>query len=119
MEKKLNPIYPNSQFKTFCYIKSVITRPNIIVGDYSYYDDSEDGPESFEKHVTYHYDFMGDKLIIGKSVARRLENCGDPIFSKVAATYRKWEAEIARGLAKNEFGWTFTNAKMEAANDVA
>ena len=69
MEKKINPIYPNAQFKTFCYIKSVITRPNIIVGDYSYYDDSEDGPESFEKHVTHHYDFMGDKLIIGKFVA--------------------------------------------------
>ena len=69
MEKKINPIYPNSEFKTFCYIKSVITRPNIIVGDYSYYDDSEDGPESFEKHVTHHYDFMGDKLIIGKFVA--------------------------------------------------
>ena len=69
MEKKINPIYPNSQFKSFCYIKSVITRPNIIVGDYSYYDDSEDGPESFEKHVTYHYEFMGDKLIIGKFVA--------------------------------------------------
>lgn len=51
MEKKINPIYPNSQFKSFCYIKSVITRPNIIAGDYSYYDDSDDGPESFEKHV--------------------------------------------------------------------
>ena len=69
MEKNINPIYPNSQFKSFCYIKSVITRPNIIAGDYSYYDDSEDGPESFEKHVTHHYDFMGDKLIIGKFVA--------------------------------------------------
>ena len=50
----MKPIYPNAQFKTFCYIKSVITRPNIIAGDYSYYDDSEDGPESFEKHVTHH-----------------------------------------------------------------
>ena len=51
MEKEIKPIYPNSQFKSFCYIKSVITRPNIIVGDYSYYDDSEDGPESFEKQI--------------------------------------------------------------------
>ena len=52
-------------------------------------------------------------------VATRLENCRNEILAKVAATYRKWETEIARGLAKNEFGWTFTNAKMEAANDVA
>ena len=46
MEKKMNPIYPNSQFKSFCYIKSVITRPNIIAGDYSYYDDSDDGVDN-------------------------------------------------------------------------
>ena len=72
MEKQ--PVYPNSKFKTFCYINSVITNPNIIVGDYSYYEDI-DGPESFEKHVTHHYDFMGDKLIIGKfcAIARGVE----------------------------------------------
>ena len=52
-------------------------------------------------------------------IAQKLENCRCEILSKVAATYRKWENEIARGLAKNEFGWTFTNAKMEAGNDVA
>ena len=28
-----NPIYPNAKFKTFCYIKSVVTNPNIIVGE--------------------------------------------------------------------------------------
>lgn len=71
----IKPIYPNKNFKSFCYIKSVVTNPNIIVGDYSYYDDSEDGPESFEKHVTHFYDFIGDKLIIGKfcSIAKGVE----------------------------------------------
>ncbi len=75
MEKKPNPIYPNSKFKSFCYINSVVTNPNIIVGDYSYYDDNEEGPESFEKHVTHHYDFIGDKLIIGRfcSIAKGIE----------------------------------------------
>ena len=52
-------------------------------------------------------------------VATKLENCRNEILSKVAATYRKWASEIARGLARNEFGMVFTNAKMEAANDVA
>jgi virginiamycin A acetyltransferase len=66
MNKGIKPIYPNSKFKSFCYIKSVVTNPNIIVGDYSYYDDNEKGPESFEKHVSHFYPFMGDKLIIGK-----------------------------------------------------
>ena len=69
------PIYPNSKYKTFCYINSVVKNPNIIVGDYSYYEDLDNGPESFEKQVTHHYDFMGDKLIIGKfcSIARGVE----------------------------------------------
>jgi len=73
--KEINPVYPNSQFKTFCYINSVVKNPNIIVGDYSYYDDMEKGPESFESRVTHHYDFMGDKLIIGKfcAIARGVE----------------------------------------------
>ena len=52
-------------------------------------------------------------------VATKLENCRNEILSKVAATCRQWASEIARGLARNEFGMVFTNAKMEAANDVA
>ena len=31
-EKMIHPIYPNSQFKSFWYSKSIITRPNIILG---------------------------------------------------------------------------------------
>jgi len=57
--------YPNPEIEEICYIKNCITRSNIIVGDYSYYDDKK-GADQFEKHVTHHYDFIGDKLIIGK-----------------------------------------------------
>lgn len=52
-------------------------------------------------------------------VAQKLENCNNEILSKVADTYKKWKFEIAKGIAKNEFGCLLTNAKMEAANDVA
>jgi virginiamycin A acetyltransferase len=51
-----------------CYIKNVVKNPNIIIGDYTYYDDPEN-PEKFEKNVLYHYEFTGDKLIIGKFCA--------------------------------------------------
>lgn len=34
-----NAIYPNEAIKSVCFIKNTITRPNIIVGEYSYYDD--------------------------------------------------------------------------------
>lgn len=69
-----NTIYPNEAIKSLCFIKNVITRPNIIVGDYTYYDDIN-GPEHFEEHVTHHYEFLGDKLIIGKfcAIAKGIE----------------------------------------------
>ena len=44
-------------------------RPNILVGDYSYYDDP-DGAERFEeRNVLHHFEFYGDRLIIGRFVA--------------------------------------------------
>ena len=69
-----NAVYPNEAIKSVCFIKNIITRPNIIVGEYSYYDDM-DGAEKFEDHVTHHYEFIGDKLIIGKfcAIAKGIE----------------------------------------------
>lgn len=61
-------IYPNEAIKSVCFIKNVITRPNILVGDYTYYDDSS-GAENFQEHVTHHYEFLGDQLIIGRFCA--------------------------------------------------
>ena len=63
-----NTIYPNENIKQVVYIKNVVTNPNIIVGEYTYYDDVG-GAEHFEDHVTHHYPFIGDKLIIGKFCA--------------------------------------------------
>ncbi len=67
-------IYPNEQIKSICYIKNIITRPNILIGAYTYYDD-ENGAENFEKHVTHHYKFLQDRLIIGKfcAIAKGIE----------------------------------------------
>jgi virginiamycin A acetyltransferase len=55
-------------FPQVCFIKNTVTNPNIIVGDYTYYDDPEDS-ENFERNVLYHYPFIGDKLVIGKFCA--------------------------------------------------
>ena len=60
-----NQIYPNENIRQVVYIKNVITRPNIQVGEYTYYDDVN-GAERFDEHVTHHYEFSGDKLSIGK-----------------------------------------------------
>lgn len=51
------------------FLKAFVTRPNIVVGDYSYYDDP-DGPEHFQdRNVLYHFEFTGDRLVIGRFCA--------------------------------------------------
>ena len=62
-----NAIYPIEieGFKRVCFLKNIIKNPQIIVGDYTYYDDLDD-VYNFEKNVLYLFDFIGDKLIIGK-----------------------------------------------------
>ena len=61
-----NAIHPNEAIKSIVFIKNVITKPNIIVGDYTYYDDTVH-PTDFEKNnVLFNYPEFGDKLVIGK-----------------------------------------------------
>ena len=63
-----NEAFPNPKIPSLCFIKNVVKNPRIIIGDYTYYDDV-DGADQFEKHVTHFYDFIGDRLIIGKFCA--------------------------------------------------
>lgn len=63
-----NAVHPNVAVPSVCFIKNVVTRKNISIGDYTYYDDP-DGAEDFEAHVTHHYEFLGDRLVIGKFCA--------------------------------------------------
>lgn len=60
--------HPMAGFPQVCFIKNTVDNPNIIIGDYTYYDDPEDS-ENFERNVLYHFPFIGDKLIIGKFCA--------------------------------------------------
>lgn len=63
-EKK---IYPRTGDKETVYLKNVVSNPNIIVGDYTIYNDFVNDPRQFEKNsVLYHYPINGDKLKIGK-----------------------------------------------------
>ena len=79
-------IHPQPKVPSLCYIKNVITNPNIIVGDYTYYDDVCSGGEDFEKHVTHFYPHLGDKLIIGKfcSIAKGVEFIMNPCYCKTS-----------------------------------
>ncbi len=57
--------FPLEHYNRLCFLKNCIKNPNIIIGDYTYYADF-DNVENFERNVKYHFDFIGDKLIIGK-----------------------------------------------------
>ena len=56
-----NAVHPVAGYDREIYVKPTLTRPNIVVGDFTYIADSD-----FESHVTHHYEHLGDKLIIGK-----------------------------------------------------
>ncbi len=73
--KNKDEVHPQPKVPSLCYINNVVKNPNIIIGDYTYYDDVNSNGEDFEKHVTHFYPHLGDKLIIGKfcSIARGVE----------------------------------------------
>lgn len=60
-----NTAFPLQGYERLCFLKNIVKNPQIIIGDYTYYDDFED-VHNFEKNVKYLFDFVGDKLIIGK-----------------------------------------------------
>jgi virginiamycin A acetyltransferase len=61
-------VYPMDGFPQICFLKNAVTRPNIEIGDFTYYDDPN-GVENFENNVLYHFPFIGDRLIIGRFCA--------------------------------------------------
>lgn len=61
--------FPLPEFQQLGFLNCLVDHPRVTIGDYSYYDDP-DGPENFlEKCVKYHFDFVGDELIIGRFCA--------------------------------------------------
>jgi virginiamycin A acetyltransferase len=77
--------HPMKGFPQVCFIKNTVKNPNIIIGDYTYYDDPDDS-ENFERNVLYHYPFIGDKLIIGKfcAIARGAKFIMNGAFHKMS-----------------------------------
>ncbi|RHR29430.1 antibiotic acetyltransferase [Clostridium sp. AF19-22AC] len=60
-------IYPRTGDNQTVYLKNVISDPNIMVGDYTMYNDFVNDPVLFEKsNVLYHYPVNHDHLVIGR-----------------------------------------------------
>ena len=56
-----NEIFPQKDNEDMTLVRPTITRPNIQVGEYTYFSGRD-----FESHVTHHYPVYGDRLIIGR-----------------------------------------------------
>ena len=63
----VNKVYPRSNDYQTVYLKNVITRENINIGEYTIYNDFCNDPREFEKNnVLYQYPINKDRLMIGK-----------------------------------------------------
>ena len=112
--------FPLKNYDRLCFLKNIIKNPNIIVGDYTYYDDFED-VHNFEKNVKYRFDFTGDQLIIGKfcmiaSDVKFIMN-GANHLSNAISTYPF--AVFGNGWESAMEGKTYPNkGNIEIGNDV-
>lgn len=60
-------VYPRTGDIQTIYLKNVITKPNIEIGNYTIYNDFINDPTKFEQNnVLYQYAINHDRLIIGK-----------------------------------------------------
>lgn len=119
-----NKIYPRTGDMQTVYLKSVITRPTIEVGDYTIYNDFVNNPMDFEKNnVLYHYPVNNDRLVIGKFCsiacgAKFIFNCANHTLKSLSTYtfplfFEEWE------LPKSEIASAWDNkGDIVIGNDV-
>lgn len=62
-------IHPLEATDRVVFLKNVVSSDYVEVGDYTYYDDPV-APEKFQdNNILYHFDFVGDRLVIGSFCA--------------------------------------------------
>lgn len=58
-------LHPLPQHPRVVFLKNLPLPANVEVGAYTYYDDPQ-GPDAFLANLLYHFDFLGDRLVIGR-----------------------------------------------------
>lgn len=100
----MTKIYPRTGDKQTVYLNTIIQDPQIVVGDYTIYNDFVNDPLLFEKNnVLYHYPIHKEKLVIGKfcSIAcgtSFLFNCANHTLNSLSTYtfplfYEEWNLE--------------------------
>lgn len=101
----MKKIYPRTNDEQTVYLNAIVKDPNIIIGDYTIYNDFMSDPLLFEKNnVLYHYPIHREKLVIGKfcSIAcgtKFLFNCANHTLNSLSTYtfplfYEEWGLDI-------------------------
>lgn len=116
--------YPRTGDKQTVYLKAVVTRPTIEVGDFTIYNDFVHDPCDFEKNnVLYQYPIHNDKLVIGKFCsiacgAKFIFNCANHTLKSLSTYtfplfFEEWD------LSKSDIGLAWDNkGDIVIGNDV-
>lgn len=65
-----NRLHPMDAYPPTTFLRPLAEgRANVEVGRYTYYDDRHETGDFFTRNVLHHFDFIGDRLIIGDFVA--------------------------------------------------
>ena len=102
----MTKIYPRTGDRQTVYLQSVVSDPQIEIGDYTIYNDFVSDPLLFEKNnVLYHYPIHRERLIIGKFCsiacgARFLFNCANHTLKSLSTYtfplfFEEWELNKA------------------------
>ncbi len=59
----------SNEYGTSVFLKNIVKAENIIVGDYTYYDDTRSPLDWEHNNVLFNYPFFGEKLVIGRYCA--------------------------------------------------
>ncbi|MDE5612439.1 MAG: CatB-related O-acetyltransferase [Odoribacter sp.] len=117
-------IYPRTGDKQTVYLKAVVNRPTIEVGDFTIYNDFVHNPCDFEKNnVLYQYPIHNDRLIIGKFCsiacgAKFIFNCANHTLKSLSIYtfplfFEEWD------LSKSDIGLAWDNkGDIVIGNDV-
>lgn len=95
-------IYPRSKDRETVYLKSVVNNPNIIIGDYTMYNDFVREPKDFEKNnVLYQYPikfpiFFEEWNLDIKDITKAWDNKGDIVIGN--DVWIGYEAVILAGV---------------------
>ena len=62
-------LYPNENIKTVCYISNLPKRPNVEIGEYTYYSDNKKSAEEFYDNIEFAVEFGNKNLTSDAIVA--------------------------------------------------